>query len=643
MRLYVLFSLLVQLTLAFGGPFPFQTSQLDTSNETSGCCMCNFKDTSYMQAKCGVKTSFMSLVEKLMAARCDISDPCHRLGQEEVPNEWFDFIVVGAGVAGPIIARRLSDNPWWRVLLIEAGPEEPSMTSIPGIAVHAVNSTLDWKFKTEPTEPHPTACLETNGVCTWPRGKMVSGTGGMHGMMYVRGHPEIYNSWARGGALGWSYDEISHYFERVENPIDPSILSDKPRTVPVPGPMKVQYYPHKPAFADEVLKAGSELGYRTSKLKEYTQTGFMVAPMTTENGVRGTTSRNYLRPVHGRRNLKVLINAQVTRILMNNWQNKAYGVELVDKDGYKRVVKADKEVILSGGAVGSPHILLNSGIGPKEDLIKMGMPVIKDLPVGKNLHNHVSVAVHFSIKDTAYEVMTMNSVNEYLDTRTGPMTSTGLTQVTAFFESSYAVAGVPDIQMFFDGFSPKCPRTGLEFECLNGALALCPDRRQIVFRPTTVHVASRGYMKLRSGDPLAPPLIYPNYFTDTKDLKVLVEGIKKSIELINTRTMKQWDLRLEPVIHPLCTNYHFGSDAYWECYVRAATGPENHQSGTCKMGADNDPSAVVDPELRVRGVPNIRVADASVFPIVPNSNPIAAIMMVAEKAADMVAHTWRKL
>ncbi|CAL7944268.1 unnamed protein product [Xylocopa violacea] len=643
MRLYILLSLLVQLILAFGDPFSFQTSQLDTNNETSGCCMCNFKDTSYMQSKCGVKTSFMSLVEKVMAARCDIADPCHRLGQEEVPNEWFDFIVVGAGVAGPIIARRLSDNPWWRVLLIEAGPEEPSMTSIPGIAVHAVNSSLDWKFKTEPTEPHPTACLETDGVCTWPRGKMVSGTGGMHGMMYVRGHPEVYNSWARSGALGWSYDEISHYFERVENPIDPSILSDKPRTVPVPGPMKVQYYPYKPVFADEVLRAGSEMGYRTAKLKEYTQTGFMVAPMTTENGVRGTTSRNYLRPVHGRRNLKVLINAQVTRILMNNWQNKAYGVELVDKNGYKRVVKADKEVILSAGAVGSPHILLNSGIGPKEDLIKLGMPVIKELPVGKNLHNHVSVAVHFSIKDTAYEVMTMNSVNEYLDTKTGPLASTGLTQVTAFFESSYAVAGVPDIQMFFDGFSPKCPRTGLEFECLNGALALCSDRRQIVLRPTTVNVATRGYMKLRSSDPLEPPLIYPNYFADVKDLKVLVEGIKKSIEISNTRTMKQWDLRLEPVVHPLCTNYHFGSDAYWECYVRAATGPENHQSGTCKMGADNDPSAVVDPELRVRGVPNIRVADASIFPIVPNSNPIAAIMMVAEKASDLIANTWRKL
>ena len=202
-------------------------------------------------------------------------------------------------------------------------------------------------------------------------------------------------------------------------------------------------------------------------------------------------------------------------------------VELIDKDGYKRIVKANKEVILTAGAIGSPHILMNSGIGPKEHLTKLGMNVIKDLPVGKNLHNHVSAAILFSIKDTAYESMNMNSVNEYLETRTGPLSSTGLTQVTAFLESSYAANGIPDIQIFFDGFAPNCPRTGLEFECLNGAIGLCSDRRQIVVRPTTLTVESRGYMKLRSGDPIAPPLIYPNYFTHTKDLKVLIEGIRE--------------------------------------------------------------------------------------------------------------------
>ncbi|KYQ50435.1 Glucose dehydrogenase [acceptor] [Trachymyrmex zeteki] len=557
-----------------------------------------------MSSVCGVN-SFMTLVQHVMSSRCDIADPCRRLGRDEAPseNEWFDFIIVGAGVAGPIIARRLSDISWRKVLLIEAGPEEPTTTAIPVFAFSAINTSLDWNFKTEPTLSHPTACLAMGGVCTWPRGKMIAGTGALHGMMYVRGHPEIYNQWAREGNLGWSYDEISHYFERVENLIDPTIV--------------------------------------TSQLKEYNQTGFMIAPMTVKNGMRLTTSRAYLRPVHDRKNLRVLTNAQVTKILISPWEQKAYGVELVDKNGNKKVVKCDKEVILTAGTIGSPHILMNSGIGPKKDLAKFGIKVYKDLPVGKNLHNHVSVEVPMSIKDIPYEIVTMDAVNQYLKNKTGPLASTGITQVTAFLESSYAINGVPDIQVFFDGFTSTCPKTGLINECTNGKFQSdCPDRRKIIARPTVVCAESRGDLKLRSNNPLDPPLIYPNYFTNEKDLMILLEGIKKVSKLVDTHTMKKWDLRLEQVRSPLCSDYHFGTDAFWMCQIRTETGPENHQSGTCKLGPSTDPSAVIDSQLRIHGISNIRVADASIFPNVPNSNPIAGIMMVAEKAADMIKNTW---
>jgi len=371
-------------------------------------------------------------------------------------------------------------------------------------------------------------------------------------MMYVRGHPEIYNRWSRAGNSGWSYDEVRHYFERVENPVDPMILSDTPRNLKEGGQMNIQYYPHKPEFADVLLTAAGELGYRTSRLKEYNQTGFMIAPMTTENGMRLTTSKAYLRPVHERRNLQVLTNAQVTKILISPWERKAYGVELIDKNGYKRVVKCDKEVILTAGAIGSPHILMNSGIGPEKDLAKLGIRVYKDLPVGKNLHNHVSVAVPMSIKDTPYETVTMHAVNEYLKSKTGPLASTGVTQVTAFLESSHALNGIPDIQVFFDGFSSTCPKTGLFNECPDGRIGDCPDRRKIVARPTVVYMESRGDMKLRSNNPLDSPLIYPNYFTNEKDMFVLLEGIKKISKLIDTPAMKKWDLRLEQIRSRLC-------------------------------------------------------------------------------------------
>ncbi|XP_012061266.1 PREDICTED: glucose dehydrogenase [FAD, quinone]-like [Atta cephalotes] len=638
MRWYFLWLILAHYVIAT----PVKAHQPIQASNDYGCCLCQFKDTQYISNVCGV-SSFMILIQHILSSKCDIADPCRRLGRDEAPNEyeWFDFIIVGAGVAGPIIARRLSETSWQKVLLIEAGPEEPVATAVPAFAVNAINTSLDWNFKTEPTLSHPTACLETDGVCTWPRGKMVAGTSGMHGMMYYRGHPEIYNHWAREGNLGWSYDQISHYFERMENPIDPTILSDKPRSLKEGGPMTIQYYPHKPDFVNVLLTAASELGYRTSLLKEYNQTGFMIAPMTVENGMRLTTSRAYLRPVHDRKNLRVLTNAQVTKILIRPWEQKAYGVELVDKNGYKRVVKCDKEVILTAGAIGSPHILLNSGIGPEEDLAKFGIKVFKNLPVGKNLHNHVSVAVPMSIKDIPYEIMTMDAVNQYVENKTGPLASSGLTQVTGFLESSYAINGVSDIQVFFDGFIPLCSKTGLIDECINGKFQPdCPDRRKIIARPTVISTESRGDLKLRSNNPLDPPLIYPNYFTKEKDLMILLEGIKKVSKFVDTPAMKKWDLRLEQVKSPLCSDYHFGTDAFWMCQIRAKTGPENHQSGTCKLGPSTDPSAVIDSQLRIHGISNIRVADASIFPIVPNSNPIAGIMMVAEKAADMIKNTW---
>ncbi|XP_046608294.1 glucose dehydrogenase [FAD, quinone]-like [Neodiprion virginianus] len=613
-----------------------------SGNPSSGCCQCKFDDTAYLNSACGSMASFMILVQSLMMSRCDIADPCRRAGRSDLPDgQWYDFIIVGAGVAGPILARRLSDYPWWKVLLIEAGPEEPTMTAFPGLAFNAINSSLDWKFLTEPTQPHPTACLERGGICAWPRGKMVSGTGGLYGMMYVRGHPEIYNKWAREGNVGWSYSEIEHYFERAEAPANPNMVRSEPfARTRSGGPLQINYFPHKPDFSDDLLNSAKELRYRIGSLRGFNQTGFMVAPMMTSAGLRGTTSRYYLRPVSQRPNLDVLINAHVTRILVEKWSARAYGVEYIDKNGVRRVMKTNKEVILTAGAIGSPQILMTSGIGPKEHLTKLGIKSVKDLPVGENLHNHVSIGIKMSINDTHYETLTLSAINEFLATRSGPLASTGLTQVTAFLESSYSTAGVPDLQIFFDGFSSKCPRTGLQTECPDGSINTCPERREIVARPTVVCPRSKGYMKLRSPNPLDPPLLYPNYFVNEVDAKILVEGIKKVVELSKTKALRKWDLRLDTKPHPWCARYYFGSDAYWSCLIRVQTGPENHQAGSCRMGPVGDARAVVDPELRVHGVENIRVADASIFPIVPNANPVAAIIMVAEKASDLIRAAW---
>lgn len=385
---------------------------------------------------------------------------------------------------------------------------------------------------------------------------MISGTGGMNGMMYVRGHPEIYNRWAKSGNRGWSYKEIKHYFERAENPATVEMVTDEPSTQePTNGPINIEHFRHKPAFSDDLLEAAKELNYKATYLNGRKQTGFMRAPMMTKDGLRVTTSRAYLRPVYNRENLRVLTNAQVTKILIDRKNRSAFGVEYIDKSNKKHKVMFRKEIILSAGAIGSPHILLNSGIGPRNDLAKLGIPVYANLPVGRSLKNHVSIGVPMSIRDRPFETLTVDSIKEFLDNRTGPLASTGLTQMTALLESTYATPGVPDIQVFFDGFSSKCPKYGQQQECPDGTTNSCGNRRPITVRPTTVNTKSKGYMKLRSNNPRDPPLIYPNYFTEGRDLKILVQGVKKVLALTNTRAMKNWDLRLEREHHPWCSRY----------------------------------------------------------------------------------------
>ncbi|KAK0076518.1 hypothetical protein PV325_005249 [Microctonus aethiopoides] len=320
------------------------------------------------------------------------------------------------------------------------------------------------------------------------------------------------------------------------------------------------------------------------------------------------------------------------------------GIELINKFGKKKRIKADKEIILTAGAIGSPQILLASGIGPESDLKRLGIPLHHALPVGRNLHNHVSIGIKMSINNAKYEDINIQAINEYLKNQSGPLSSTGLTQVTAFLESSRAIRGIPDIQVFFDGFTSNCAELIDNNKCLkNKFSSTCSLRREIVARPTTVIVKTRGYLTLRSNNPLDPPLIYPNYFTHSDDMKILVDGIKKIIQLTKTRAMKKWDLKLNETPIPACSRYYFGTDAYWECFIRMQTGPENHQSGTCKMGPINNPDSVVDSQLRLHGISNVRVADASIFPDVPNSNPCAAIIMVAEKVSDHIINTWRGL
>lgn len=264
---------------------------------------------------------------------------------------------------------------------------------------------------------------------------MVSGTGGMYGMMYVRGHPWVYDTWASMGNPGWSYSEIKKYFEMAENPEKDRMVDDTVRNSNSHrNPLHIKYFSHQPEFAQDLVRAAAEMGYNTRPLVGYNQTGFMVAPMIMKNGLRGTTSRFYLDNASPKKNLNVLTNCHVTKLIIDKWTSEVQGVELIDKEGRTHSLYVTKEVILTAGAIGSPQILLNSGIGPNNDLKEMGVEVIKNLPVGYNLQNHVSVGIKMSIRDTFYETLTLDSLNEFIVNRTGPLSSTGLTQVHKNYE-----------------------------------------------------------------------------------------------------------------------------------------------------------------------------------------------------------------
>lgn len=299
------------------------------------------------------------------------------------------------------------------------------------------------------------------------------------------------------------------------------------------------------------------------------------------------------------------------------------------------------EVIISAGAVASPQILLLSGIGDRQELIPFHIPIIHHLPgVGKNLHNHVSFFLNFFINDTDTTPLNWATAMEYLLFRDGLMSGTGISEVTAFLPSRYQNPTVdhPDLQFFFGGFLADCAKTGQVGEMSGDGQQ--QSNRVINIIPCLLHPQSRGYLTLRSADPLDHPKIVPRYLTHPDDAKRLVDGIKIGIKMAETSALRRYGFRLDTTPVNGCENLTFGCDEYWHCALARATGPENHQAGSCKMGPPQDPLAVVDNQLRVYGVKGLRVADASIMPFVTSSNTNAPVMMIGEKAADFIKNTW---
>jgi choline dehydrogenase len=519
----------------------------------------------------------------------------------------YNFIIIGAGAAGCVLADRLSVNPQNRVLLLEAGqPDNKPEIKIPAAFSKLFKTDYDWNYSAVPQS-------NLKGRQSyWAKGKTLGGSTSINAMMYLRGVPADYDAWEAMGNSGWGWQDVLPYFRRSErNSRGSSDLHGDSGSLYVedlrdPNPLSRAFIQAAQA---------SDIPYNPD-LNGDRQDGVGWVQVMQHHGQRWSAVDAFLRPAMQRSNLNVLTGAQITRVLIQN--RRAAGVEYL-RDGIRQIVTANREVILSGGSVGSAQLLLLSGIGSATRLRELEIDVVADLPgVGHNLRDHVATAVVMG----STQPLSMLNANtplellKYLLLRRGKLTSSVL-EAAAFLRTTPNLIA-PDLELQF------APVVFYEY-------GLIPATQHgMTIGPTLIAPRSVGSMHLRSPDPLDCPIIDPQYLSDPEghDLKVMIAGVRKAQEIFANKPMTAYTSA------PIMPEQVLRSDREIEEYVRSMSDGWWHPVGTCRMGTD--PMAVVDPALRVYGVSGLRVVDASVMPTIPRCHTTAPTIMIAEKAADLI-------
>ena len=538
-----------------------------------------------------------------------------RLNQHKVvSHRIYDYIIIGAGSAGCVLASRLTEDPTVKVLLLEAGGKDTAKEiHIPVAFSKLFKGPNDWAYYTEPEG------RLGNRRLYWPRGKVLGGSSSLNAMIYICGHRTDYDQWCDLGNPGWGYSDVLPYFKKAENN-----QNGASEYHGASGPLHVSNPRSLNPLSEVFVEAAEEAGFkRNPDFNGATQEGLGVYQVTQWQGRRNSAAAAFLRPAMLRPNLTVRTNVQAFKIL---FEGKRAALVSFQDGNVSKQERAEREIIVCGGAIGSPQLLMLSGIGPAEHLRTLDIPVHCDLPgVGANLQDHPALPVAYECAQpiSLARAETITNLIRYMAFKTGPLTS-NVGEAGGFVRTSTSCP-TPDVQYHF------APGYFIE----HGFQQIKEDAYS--FGPTLIRPNSRGRIALRSSNPLDLPLIHPNYFDDPRDMQAVIEGLRIARAIGETNAFAKYR-KCELCPGPGIKNDEKSLSGYIEKNAQTLY----HPVGTCKMGPADDELAVVDSELRLHGVECLRVVDASIMPIIPGGNTNAPTIMIAEKAADLIKSGPRK-